>query len=153
MVEIGAGTGLCGLVAAACGARAVLTDLAGSAALRNLRATAALNARKGHVRARDVTVAPLNWGRFSPATLALAEQCDIVKAANGSKPIDASKLGEMGVATSADAIAGIDLTSIIGKKEEPRRRRAPTPAAPKEETRTLRIIRGTTIEDKEIGTP
>ena len=37
-----------------------------------------------------------------------------MKAANGSKPIDASKLGEMGVATSADAIAGIFGTLIGG---------------------------------------
>ena len=37
-----------------------------------------------------------------------------MKAANGSTPIDASKLGEMGVATSADAIAGIFGTLIGG---------------------------------------
>jgi MFS family permease len=56
----------------------------------------------------------LCYGAQGPATLALAEQCDIVKAANGSTPIDASKLSQMGIATGMDAIAGIFGTLIGG---------------------------------------
>lgn len=55
----------------------------------------------------------LCYGAQGPATLALAEQCEIVKAANGTTPIDASKLSQMGVATGADALAGI-LGTLIG---------------------------------------
>lgn len=54
------------------------------------------------------------YGAQGPATLRLAEQCSIVKAANGSTPIDSSKLGEMGVATSMDALAGIVGTLVGG---------------------------------------
>lgn len=56
----------------------------------------------------------LCYGAQGPATLALAEQCGIVKAANGSTPIDASKLSQMGVATGADALAGIVGTLVGG---------------------------------------
>jgi MFS family permease len=58
----------------------------------------------------------LCYGAQGPATLALAEQCDIVKAANASsgKPIDASKLSQMGIATGMDALAGIFGTLIGG---------------------------------------
>lgn len=54
----------------------------------------------------------LCFGAQGPAALALAEQCGIVSNAltgegTATHPRDVSRLGEMGVATSLDAIAGI----------------------------------------------
>lgn len=61
----------------------------------------------------------LCFGAQGPATLALAEQCGIVRNAlsgenTATTPRDVTKLDEMGIATSLDAIAGIAGTLLGG---------------------------------------
>lgn len=61
----------------------------------------------------------LCFGAQGPAALALAEQCGIVHNAlsgenTAGTPRDVTKLGEMGIATSLDAIAGIAGTLLGG---------------------------------------
>jgi hypothetical protein len=70
VLELGAGTALAGLAAAAAGAAVVLTDRADATDVLALAAAAV--ARNGLSAA--ATVAGLSWGAFTPAALALPPQ-------------------------------------------------------------------------------
>ena len=92
VVELGAGTGFVGLVAAVVGARrVVLTDR--DAVVRRLRATIEQNAPV--LQSVDVSAAPLTWGDASAAEACCPEGCDLVVLADCLYSLDPSTQGAL----------------------------------------------------------